>query len=86
MITRCLENGIFAATADRVGRENRGDVDIRFIGTSEIVSPRGEVLARLGKEEEGIIAVEIDLKDAEKKRINQYNDLLAGRRPEQYGF
>ena len=84
MVTRCLENKVFAATADRVGRENRGEVDIRFIGTSEIVSPRGEVLARLGREEEGIAVVEIDPKDADKKKINQFNDLLAGRRPDQY--
>jgi 5-aminopentanamidase len=86
MITRCLENKVFAATADRVGHENRGDVDLRFIGTSEIVSPRGEVLARLGKEEEGIAVVEVDLEDADKKKINQYNDLLAGRRPDQYNL
>jgi predicted amidohydrolase len=86
MITRCLENKVFTATADRVGHENRGDVDLRFIGTSEIVSPRGEVLARLGKEEEGIAVVEVDLEDADKKKINQYNDLLAGRRPDQYNL
>jgi predicted amidohydrolase len=84
MVTRCLENGVFVASADRVGRENRGDLDLRFIGTSEIVSPKGEVLARLGKEEEGIAVVEIDPKDAETKKINQFNDLLTGRRPDQY--
>jgi predicted amidohydrolase len=84
MVTRGLENGVFIATANRVGRENRGDVDLRFIGTSEIVSPEGEVLARLGKEEEGIAVVEIDPKDAETKKINQFNDLLTGRRPDQY--
>jgi predicted amidohydrolase len=84
MVTRCLENGIFVATADRVGRENRGDVDLRFIGTSEIVSPKGEILARLGKEEEGIAVVEIDPKDADTKKINRFNDLLTGRRPDQY--
>jgi predicted amidohydrolase len=86
MVTRCLENKVFAATADRVGRENRGEVDLQFIGTSEIVSPRGEVLARLGREEEGIAVVEIDPKDADKKKINQYNDLLTGRRPDQYNL
>ena len=86
MITRCLENKVFAATADRVGRENRGNVDIQFIGTSEIVSPGGEILARLGREEEGIAVVEIDPKDADKKKINQYNDLLTGRRPDQYNL
>jgi 5-aminopentanamidase len=84
MVTRCLENRVFAATADRVGREQRGEHDIRFIGTSQIVSPKGAVLARLGREEEAIAVVEVDLGDADKKRINQHNDLLAGRRPDQY--
>jgi predicted amidohydrolase len=86
MVTRCLENKVFAATADRVGREKREEIDIQFIGTSEIVSPKGEVLVRLGREEEGVAVVEVDLKDADKKKINQYNDLLTGRRPDQYNL
>jgi predicted amidohydrolase len=77
---------VFAATADRVGRENRAEADIQFIGTSEIVSPKGEVLVRLGREEEGVAVVDVDLKDADKKKINQYNDLLTGRRPDQYNL
>jgi len=84
MITRCLENRVFAATADRVGRETRGSVDLRFIGASEIVSPRGEILARLGTSESGIVTVSVDLGEAEQKKINKHNDLLAGRRPDQY--
>ncbi len=84
MITRCLENRVFAATADRVGRENRGSFDLRFIGTSEIVSPRGEVLARLGTSEPGIATVSVDLHAADQKKINKHNDLLADRKPEQY--
>jgi predicted amidohydrolase len=84
MLTRCLENRIFAATADRVGRENRGSFDLQFIGTSEIVSPRGEILARLDKDKPGIVAVDVDLQQADKKKINHYNDLIADRKPEQY--
>jgi len=84
MITRCLENRVFAATANRVGRENRGPFDLRFIGTSEIVSPRGEILTRLTADMPGIHFAEIDLREARQKKINQYNDLLADRNPEQY--
>jgi predicted amidohydrolase len=84
MITRCLENHVFAATVDRVGKENRGSFDLQFIGTSEIVSPRGEILARMGSREPGIAAVSIDLHEAEQKTINRHNDLLADRKPEQY--
>lgn len=84
MITRCLENRVFAATANRVGNENRGSIDLRFIGTSEIVSPRGEILARLTGDEPGIATVDVDLNEAEQKKINHHNDLLTDRRPEQY--
>jgi predicted amidohydrolase len=84
MITRCLENRVFAATADRTGRENRGGHDLRFIGTSEIVTPRGEVLGRLGTDEVGIFVGGVDLREADDKKVNRYNDLLVQRQPEQY--
>jgi 5-aminopentanamidase len=84
MVTRCLENKVFTATADRVGEENRGGIDLSFIGTSEIVSPEGRVLCRLGTNEPAISVVEVDPALADAKRINTYNDLLKGRRPDQY--
>jgi len=84
MVTRCLENRVFAATADRIGREDRGGVDLGFIGKSEIVSPSGVILKRLGEEEPGIAVEEVDLSEANNKRINEFNDLLADRRGEQY--
>jgi predicted amidohydrolase len=84
MITRSLENRVFAATADRVGTENRGSINLRFIGSSEIVSPQGRILARLGSDEAGIAVAEIDLREADMKRINEHNDLLADRNPTQY--
>jgi predicted amidohydrolase len=86
MITRCLENGVFAATADRVGVENRGSTNLRFIGSSEIVSPQGRVLARLGGDEAGIAVVSVDLCEADAKKINEHNDLLADRNPTQYSL
>jgi 5-aminopentanamidase len=84
MVTRCLENKIFTATANRVGDENRGGVDLQFIGMSEVVSPRGEILSRLGKTEPGISVVEVDLSLANRKDVNQYNDLFKDRFPDQY--
>jgi len=86
MIVRCLENHVFAATADRVGTESRAGSDLTYIGTSEIVNPAGEVLIRMGTEEVGIRVVEVDLKTALKKKINRYNDLIDGRRPGEYGW
>ena len=84
MVTRCLENRVFAATADRVGMEDRGGHALRYIGASEIVTPRGEILMRLGSDREETGLAEIDLSLATNKRINAHNDLLSGRRPEYY--
>jgi 5-aminopentanamidase len=84
MVTRCLENRVFAATADRVGEEKRGGVDLKFIGSSEIVAPNGEILCRLGTHEPAISISEIDLTVADKKQINNHNHVLNGRRPDQY--
>jgi predicted amidohydrolase len=86
MVTRCLENSVFAATADRVGEENRGGVDLKFIGTSEIVAPNGKILCRLGIHIPGISLAEIDLALADKKQINKFNHLFNGRKPEQYNM
>jgi predicted amidohydrolase len=86
MVTRCLENRVYTATADRVGEENRGGVDLRFIGTSEIVAPDGKILCRLGNSEPAISIAEIDLALAEIKQINKYNDLFKGRRTDQYSM
>jgi len=85
MITRCLENRLFAVTCNRIGSEERGGKDkLSFIGTSEIISPTGKILkrARRGQVELGI--VDIDPLEARDKKINSYNDLLAGRRPAHY--
>ena len=85
MITRCLENRVFAVTCNRIGSEERGGKEkLSFIGTSEIVSPTGKILkrARRGQVELGI--VDIDPSEARDKKINPYNDLLAGRRPAHY--
>lgn len=84
MVTRCLENRVFAATADRVGREKRGGFDLKYIGLSEVVSPKGEILRRLSADREEIAVVEVDLTQALSKKINKHNDLFAQRKPTQY--
>ena len=80
MVTRCLENGVFTATADRVGEENRGGVHLKFIGSSEIVAPDGNILYRLGNFKPAISVADIDLALADTKQINNYNHLFNGRR------
>jgi len=84
MVTRCLENRVYAVTADRVGVEEWRGEPMRFIGRSQVVTPRGEVLGRAGENEERFCAVEIDTTLAEDKTV-QGNDLFAGRRRDFYG-
>jgi 5-aminopentanamidase len=84
MVTRCLENRVFAATANRVGTEAGGDRPLTFIGLSGIVSVKGEVLSRLGRASESVGVSRIDLAAARSKAINRYNDLFKDRRPGTY--
>lgn len=85
MITRCLENRVFAVTADRVGSEERKDKErLTYIGSSQIVSPQGEVLARASTDREEVRVVSIEPKDARRKTINRYNHLFLDRRVELY--
>jgi len=84
MVTRCLENRVFAATANRIGTEDRGGLNLRYIGNSEIVTPRGDILLRLGAAEVKVGVCDIDPALAGTKSINPYNDLFKDRRPDQY--
>lgn len=86
MVTRCLENRVFSATANRVGSEERGGIRLSYIGTSEVVSPKGQILCRLDSDGQGIGVVEIDPALALNKSVNEHNDVLAGRRIDQYVF
>jgi predicted amidohydrolase len=85
MVTRCIENRVFAVTCNRVGRETRAGASLRFTGRSQIVDPRGRVLARAGASGEALQIVDIDARDAADKRVTARNDLFADRRPELYG-
>jgi 5-aminopentanamidase len=85
MVTRCLENRVFAITANRIGVEERGGKPpLRFIGLSEIVGPDGHILYRGSKLDSELYSCEIEVSQAKNKRINPYNDLLQDRRPQMY--
>jgi predicted amidohydrolase len=86
MITRCIENRVFAITANRYGIEDRGDRALAFTGGSQVVGPDGSLLARAGCDGDSVSVVDIDPVAARNKRINGNNDLLADRRPECYGL
>jgi predicted amidohydrolase len=84
MVTRCLENRVFAATANRVGTEDRWGEAMTFIGQSQVVSPRGEVLFRLDDEEAAAV-VAVEPADADDKFATPENDVFADRRVDLYG-
>lgn len=85
MPVRCLENRVFAITANRTGIENRKKgAALKFIGKSEIVSPKGEILVRATEDQEALMIREIDLKAARDKTLNPFNDLFKDRRTEHY--
>jgi predicted amidohydrolase len=84
MVTRCLENRIFCATANRIGSEDRGGNALTYIGTSEIVSPRGEILKRLRQDESAVASADVDLSQARDKSLNIYNNIVQDRKPGSY--
>lgn len=85
MITRCLENRVFAITANRVGIEARiKGTKLTFIGQSQVVSPKGEVLCKAGSTKPEFKIIEINPKEARDKKITPLNDIFADRRVELY--
>ncbi|MBI5204569.1 MAG: acyltransferase [Nitrospirae bacterium] len=85
MITRCLENRVFAVTANRTGFEQRGDKEkLEFIGKSQITSHKGEILYRASEDRDEISVREIDISRARNKQINSLNNLFDDRKKEFY--
>ncbi|MBD3348726.1 MAG: hypothetical protein GF400_05980 [Candidatus Eisenbacteria bacterium] len=84
MVTRCIENRVFAATANRVGGEARAGQELTFTGMSEIVAPDGEVVVRADVESEGVLVAGVDPGRADDKQVTPRNDLFSDRRPEIY--
>lgn len=84
MRVRALENGVYAATANRVGSEARGPEALRYTGQSQVIAPDGQILGRCSSDRPESLVVEVDVARARSKRITSRNDKLADRRPEMY--
>lgn len=84
MRTRCLENRVFAVTADRIGTEMRDGLSLTYIGQSQVISPRGEIIHRSPQDKPEITVKEIDLFQADDKTLNARNHLFKDRRPDMY--
>lgn len=85
MVTRCLENRVFAITTNRYGAEALADGrSLTFTGASQVLSPRGERLCQAPVEGDAVLVAEVDSVLADDKRVTPRNDLFADRRPALY--
>ena len=85
MITRCLENRVFAITADRVGTEDRLEGEtLNFMGQSQVVDPNGNILIRASILDEAVHVVHLDLNLARNKALNSRNHIFNDRRIDLY--
>ena len=75
---RAIENQCFVVSCNSPGKAGK----TQYGGTSAIVDPLGEVLARAGEGEE-IISANCDLSKLES--IRNYINVFRDRRPEVYG-
>lgn len=84
MVTRCLENNVFAVTSNRIGQEKRGSDTFNFTGASQITSNKGEILSSAPIDKIFADFVDLDVKEARNKKINDFNDILNDRRDQFY--
>lgn len=84
MLSRCLENRIYAVTCNRYGSDKRPNGELKFTGKSQIVAPGGDLIHRAYAQRDELFITDIDAELARQKNITPLNDLLADRRPEYY--
>ena len=84
MVTRCLENRVYAVTANRIGNETRGNDSFQFTGGSQITSYDGTILSSAPNDRPTVGFAEIDISKARNKTLNEYNNLFNDRRTELY--
>ena len=85
MRARCIENRVYAVTANRVGTETAaGGRSETFTGLSQVVDPDGEVLVRASTDREEEAVVDIDPAAARSKTVTDRNHLFTDRRPDFY--
>jgi predicted amidohydrolase len=84
MISRCIENSVYAITANRFGADQRPQGKIVFTGKSQIVAPKGKLLTKSPSKKEELKIVNIDLELARDKMMTPHNDILKDRRQDFY--
>jgi len=86
MLTRCMENGLFAITANRTGPDIRPRGTLNFTGQSQITAPKGKLIHQASATEEALFITTIDLAPARDKKVTPLSDLFSDRRPEFYSL
>ncbi len=76
MRVRSMENHVFSATANRLGRERSDGVDAQFRGESQIVDCDGSVIAAAADQPEALTC-EVDVERADAKANAMCSDLAA---------
>jgi predicted amidohydrolase len=76
-----LMSRVYAVTGNRIGSEG----SLTYTGRSLVADPLGDVLAQASATEEEVGVVEVDVALARNKLVTPRNDILADRRPEEYG-
>jgi predicted amidohydrolase len=84
MLTRCLENAVYAVTCNRHGEERHPHGTIAFTGRSQIVDPKGELVQRARPDRDALHVEELDPSAASDKKITARNHLIRDRRPAFY--
>ncbi len=80
MRTRSIENGVFTATANRIGIER----NLKFSGKSQVVSNRSDVLLSMSETQVGVRTIKIEPSMADDKYLTEMNHLLNDRVPSVY--
>ena len=65
LIARAIENQVYVAGVNRVGKDGR---NISYAGDSMIISPKGEVISSLEVNREGILTSVLDLHELQRFR------------------
>ncbi len=84
MYARAIENRVSVVTANRIGKEKRGETELRFTGKSIMVGIEGKYLDTAGEDTEEVFIADINQNLADNKMINSENNLFEDRRPEFY--
>ena len=82
MIGHAVANAVAVVAGNRIGREGEGREAIAFYGSSFVCDARGEKLAELGRDEEGIALARLDL--AHLQRVRASMGFFRDRRPALY--